>query len=261
MWAMRCQHEASTWSHNAFLTLTYDDEHLPWHGSLDRAHPTRFIRYLRRAVSGVEEAPDGSGRRPVRFFGCGEYGSQRSRAHYHLLLFNVRFDDVSRYGEDTYTSELVSRLWPEGSHLLGKVTPASAAYVAGYATKKVSKWKRDAYGCYQVVDRNTGEVHERKPEFPMMSLKPAIGQYWYDRYKEDLRHGFVLNDGRQVAIPRVYRDKLKRDDPQLYEEMQFRKYEKAKQFDPADRTEARLAVREQVAQARKQFFSTPHLED
>ena len=34
-WAVRCMHEASLYKHNCFITLTYDDAHLPANGSLD----------------------------------------------------------------------------------------------------------------------------------------------------------------------------------------------------------------------------------
>lgn len=258
-WALRCRHEAATWTHNVFLTLTYDDEHLPWHGSLNGDEPRLFIRYLRRRLDGVQEAPDGSGRKPIRYFGCGEYGSQRARAHYHLLLFNVQFGDVSPYGKETYTSKLVSELWKYGSHLIGEVTPASASYVSGYALKKVGAWDRARV--YGVHDPDTGEYVERKPEFAMMSLKPPIGWYWYAKHKSDLRHGFIVVDGKQVAVPRLYRDKLALDDPGLHEQMEWKRYQKASNFDPADRTEARLAVRGEVARRKKEFFKRSHLED
>ena len=86
-WAVRCRHESLFWDHNVFVTLTYDDDHLPWHGSLVPEHLQLFVKRLRKALSGVQVAP-GSVHRPIRFFGCGEYGSTSKRAHYHLLLFN-----------------------------------------------------------------------------------------------------------------------------------------------------------------------------
>ena len=261
-WSLRCRHEASCWDHNAFVTLTYDDEHLQkecdWHGSLVPEHPRLFLRYLRRAMSGVQNAPN-SADKPIRFFGCGEYGSLRKRAHYHLLLFNVRFEDNERYGERTYTNKLVSRLWKYGTHLIGDVTAASAAYVAGYTLKKVQAIDREKE--YGLVNFETGEYVERGREFTMCSNRPGIGQYWYERYKRELRHGYVVADGSQVSVPPCYAKKLRDSGPYLFEEQSFNKYKKSKSFDPADRTEARLAVREEVAGSRLAFFSKSHLED
>lgn len=59
-WAVRCMHEASLYDQNAFVTLTYDQDHLPESGSLryrdfqlfckrarDKLGPFRFF-YVRR---------------------------------------------------------------------------------------------------------------------------------------------------------------------------------------------------------------------
>lgn len=254
MWAMRCRHEASFWDHNAFITLTYDDEHLPQFGSLVPKHLQDFLKRVRRAKAGVQAAP-GSVHRPIRYFGCGEYGSRTKRAHYHVLLFNVRFEDAVRYGDETSTSPLLSALWPYGSHLIGTVTPASAAYVAGYATKKVyGRYESEA--AYEVVDPRTGEVVGRRvPEFPRMSLKPGIGQYWYDRYKRDLRNGYVVVDGAKLPVPRFYEQKYQSDFPEENDDRDWAREQVRRTRDPADRSEDRLVVAELVARARKRLMT------
>lgn len=257
MWSMRCRHEAQSWDHNCFLTLTYDDDHLPAFGSLDRSHVQKFVKRLRRAVVGVQAAP-GSDRRPVRFFGCGEYGTRTRRPHYHLLLFNVRFTDRERYGDKTFTSALVSSLWPYGSHLIGDVTPASASYVAGYASKKVFG-RVEAERHYEVVDPLTGECFQRVPEFSCMSLKPGIGQYWYDRYKSDLASGFVVLDGAKVPVPRFYEDQYCEDFPGDLERRDWERDRRHLNDDPAEKSQERLFVAEAVARARKVMFDRSKL--
>jgi len=82
-WAVRCMHEASQWDNNVFVTLTYDDEHLPEDQGLDVSEFQRFAKRLRKA------RPDDK----VRYFHCGEYGEQLQRPHYHALVFNVDFPD------------------------------------------------------------------------------------------------------------------------------------------------------------------------
>ena len=37
-WAIRCMHEASMYDDNCFITLTYDNDHLPSDGSLHKSH-------------------------------------------------------------------------------------------------------------------------------------------------------------------------------------------------------------------------------
>lgn len=260
LWAMRCRHEAQFWDHNAFVTLTYDDEHLPWHGSLNREHLQKFLKRFRKATEGVALAPN-SKHRPVRFFGCGEYGSTTKRAHYHLLLFNVSIPDREKYGKDTYTSRMLSDLWPYGSHLVGTVTPASAAYVAGYSMKKVyGRFNSNKEAHYGVVNRETGEYVERLPEFSAMSLKPGIGQYWYDRYKRDLQHGYVVLDGAKAPVPRFYEQKYRNDFPEEIEEREFSRELLRRERDPNELSEPRLLAKEAVARSRKAFFKPDHPE-
>ena len=75
-WAVRCIHEASLHEDNCFITLTYDDAHLPTDLSLNVSHFQKFMKRLRKRF--------GEG---IRFFHCGEYGENFGRPHYHACLF------------------------------------------------------------------------------------------------------------------------------------------------------------------------------
>ena len=74
-------HEASMHMFNSFVTLTYDDDHLPEYNSLNYKHFQDFMKRLRKSHN------------RVRFYMCGEYGEDFSRPHYHALLFNCFFPD------------------------------------------------------------------------------------------------------------------------------------------------------------------------
>lgn len=67
-WAMRCVDEASLYSDNSFVTLTYDNQNLPSDGGLRVVDFQLFMKRLRQDVW------ERSHRRGVRFFHCGEYG-------------------------------------------------------------------------------------------------------------------------------------------------------------------------------------------
>jgi hypothetical protein len=113
----------------------------------------------------------------IRFYACGEYGETTRRPHYHAILFNCGFPDAlvhskNNRGELLYTSADLGALWDNGQHLIGDVTFASAAYVARYCVKKVSGEKADEH--YSVFDAD-GVIHERLPEFALMSRRPGIG--------------------------------------------------------------------------------------
>ena len=115
-WAMRCVHEASLSPYNSFITLTYDDAHLPYRSDLDYPAFQRFLKRLRKTASS-----------PVRFYMCGEYGPLTQRPHYHACLFNFDFADktywrTSDAGSRCYRSELLDRLWGLGHAECGAVT-------------------------------------------------------------------------------------------------------------------------------------------
>ena len=82
-WAMRCLHEASLFDENSFVTLTYDDKHLPAGGTLVKRDVQLFLKRLRRKFSD----------RTIRYFFSGEYGGDTLRPHYHGCLFGFAFPD------------------------------------------------------------------------------------------------------------------------------------------------------------------------
>lgn len=50
-WAMRCMDEASLYPENSFITLTFNDEHLPNNRSLDVSIFQKFMKRLRKEVA------------------------------------------------------------------------------------------------------------------------------------------------------------------------------------------------------------------
>ena len=227
---------------NMFLTLTYDDDHLPEDGGLNHKHFQDFIRSVRKRL-----------KRPVRYYMCGEYGDRTDRPHYHAILFGLRFDDcyhwTTRRGNRVWRSPFLEEVWYHGQSYIGSVTFQSAAYVARYIQKKIkgpeAKFHRP------VVDADTGEiVGQLKPEYTQMSLKPGIGQSWIEKFKSDVfpEDLVTMEGGKKFAAPQYYRDWLKENDPELAEQLRQRRIELAKAN--ADNSEERLAIREKCLKAR-----------
>lgn len=240
-WARRCQHEATMWEHNCFLTLTYADERLPENGHLQPKALQLFIKRLRRYSDSRGNCINRSGRAGIRYFGCGEYGDNTERPHYHLLLFNCQFGDGRKVTKDLYTSEAVAHLWPDGHNRIGELTPAAASYVAQYNLKKIGAGDFDRDGVW------------RPPPFLRMSLKPAIGAHWLQRYYEDLQHGYLVNDARKEGLPRYYKNYIKKHQPELHEQMLYR-LQKYTMANPSDRNEpARLRDSEKIHKRKKEL--------
>ena len=203
-WAVRCVHEAQMHERNCFVTLTYDDEHLPEDRSVDVREFQRFMKRLRKRYG-----------RGIRFFHCGEYGEVNERPHYHALLFNHDFEDRELWSVRSdvrlYVSRELQSVWPFGWSTLGDVTFNSAAYVARYVLKKVTG--QGAQERYQWTHPETGEVHERRPEYVTMSRRPGIGAAWVDRFRSDLYPSdFVVLNGAKMRLPRYYDQRLELDE-------------------------------------------------
>lgn len=185
-WAVRCVHEASLYPRNCFITLTYDDSHLPGISLVPRDY-VLFMKRLRKRF--------GSG---IRFFHCGEYGSLNLRPHHHAILFNFDFEDKVlwsvRSGVRLHRSAALESLWPYGFSTIGDVTFESAAYVARYVLKKVTG--SDAQDHYK----------GRVTEYVTMSRKPGIAYDWFRRYSSDIYPNdyVVIRGGVKCKPPRYY---------------------------------------------------------
>lgn len=244
---MRCVHEASLHPDNIFITLTYDNEHLPPHASLRYRDFQLFMKRL--LVDGARYRD----RYGIRFYMCGEYGETFARPHYHVIMFNYDLPDKKLWKMERenplYTSELLTELWGHGHTSVGSVTFQSAAYVARYIMKKVTGDAADAH--YNTIDPETGEIlAERVPEFTNMSRRPGVGGKWFDKYMSDVfPDDFVVLNGKKVTPPKFYTSRYELLYPDEVAQIK-RARKKRAETRAHDNTPARLRVREKVLEAR-----------
>jgi len=243
-WAMRCMHEAQLHENNCFITLTYDNTHLPSDGSLHYKDFQLFIKRLRKKF----------GPR-IRYYMAGEYGENFGRPHFHACIFGFDFHDKKLWkrspsGSMLYRSQDLEILWPFGYSSIGDVNFESAAYVARYIMKKVTGHNSKAH--YTEANPETGEITTRKPEFNKMSLKPGIGYDWYKKYKTDVYpHDYVIIKGKKVKPPKFYDKKYKSDYPYEFDEILYKREINGK-LNSEDNTMERLLVKETVQNAKLQ---------
>lgn len=234
---MRCVHEAQMHSDNSFVTLTYNDENLPYGGTLVKKDWQDFMKRLRWHV-----------KVPVRYYYAGEYGEQTLRPHYHACLFGFDPPDKQVYtkrGEHVlYTSELLTSIWGKGFVSVGTVTFESAGYVARYCMKKVTGKKAEEH--YRRVDTRTGEIVDVLPEYADMSRRPGIGAEWLSLYgDETYAHDSVIVNEREVLPPKYYDAKRPEEEMLRVKAARVR----GAKAHSEDSTMARLRVREQVKEA------------
>lgn len=212
-WSIRMLHELDSWDKASFVTLTYDDKHLPispvgkigpiqypW-PTLQKAELQKFFKRLRKNYDGK-----------IKYFACGEYGDCFQRPHYHSILFGL---GLSRSDRDT-----VMASWPfcdwenreirDGS--FGIAEPDSIRYVAQYIDKKYDN--DEAYKYYH--------MYGREPVFRLISQ--GLGkEYIYKNAEQLTTNGYLTHNSIPQSIPRYYLNKL--DEIGLKPDLTDRTYE------------------------------------
>lgn len=252
-WAVRCVHELHQHEESAFLTLTYDDSHLPKNGSLEADALTLFFKRYRKSL----ESDDIK----IRYFACGEYGEKYQRPHYHAIVFGHRFDDPEPVRNQSsafkiYTSDKLSKLWKFGNVSFGDVTFESCAYVAKYCIDKLNgepaKLEYDDKG--------------RIAPFVRMSRRPGIASSFFDRYRKTIYPRDEVVVRGKVCKPPKYYDQLQAkmealivgaSSASVIDQVKEKRQERAERKADKERalSPGRELVKYQVATARMKEFS------
>lgn len=207
-WATRCVLEAMQYKDNYFLTLTYDNDHLPTNkygcGTLIKKDLQKFMKDLRRYYEFHYNFSN------IRFFACGEYGSSEKthRPHFHIILFNCPIYDICLSGRITKSgfpelhSDIIKKIWKKGLISIAPVNFDTCAYTSRYMLKK-----------HKGLDSNYYEINDLGAEFTLMSRMPGIGaQYLIDNYQDIYTYdNITLVDGKGNPLqckPPKYYDKL-----------------------------------------------------
>lgn len=256
-WGIRCHHESQMNENNSFITLTFNDEHLPSDFSVQ---PRVFELMMKRLRERIEPTQ-------IRFFGCGEYGGKTFRPHYHAIIFGYAFPDrrlhgYSKRGHPLFTSELLGQVWPYGFNVVGAVNWRTAAYTARYTLKKIddnsalpdgaTSWDqvrnyRSSY--YHRLHPVTRQLVKVEPEFLRMSRMPGIGRSWAEKYKSDyFPHDFIVLDNKKFPVPDYYIKLLAEDEQKFIRD--HRIFEGNSMLAKMERTDARRYAKKICRDAR-----------
>lgn len=228
MWATRITLESKNWKHNCFITLTYNDPHLPFSANgkttLRKKDLVNFIKRLRYFEEGYQNwinPRTEKEEKPIRFFACGEYGTKGTRAklggnpHYHIACFNWRPNDLvpykqNKYGDWSYTSKTLDKIWDGGNDnslgnkrgfvVVEELNYHTACYIARYVQKKagIASKKRKYTGKVTYTE----EIDERNGEIYIKAHN--------ELQKQELnQEPEFLDMSRDVGIGRLYWDKHK----------------------------------------------------
>lgn len=209
-WTVRCLYELSEWINKgcSFITLTYDNEHLPSDLGLHPEHLRDFWKRLRENL--YREYGE---RYKIKYRACGEYGDTEQkyitfidgvpqgkplgRPHYHAIVYGL--DDIN----DTHRQILIDSWSFCDPYMFDKnrkdsgmlpVCRQDIAYVCGYVQKKLNgKEGKEVYG-------------NRYPPFSRSSQ--GLGLDFALENADKFKRGFVTLQGQKIGIPRYLREKL-----------------------------------------------------
>lgn len=174
-WTHRLLDELSCHDLSCFITLTYSETD----GNLNPTDLKNFLKRLRKAIEPVR----------IRYYACGEYGSNFKRPHYHVAVFGFDFPDKIPFRRDRKgfymsRSSLLESLWKFG---FSSILPACLG-TFNYVTKDMQKLLPPPEG--------------KLPPFIRASNRPGIGANGWNR---SLTDGLLWHDGRSVNLPRYYK--------------------------------------------------------
>jgi len=177
--ATRCVLHASSYHHNCFLTLTYDETQPGYSNNLSYSDIQKFKKRLRKEAAKEQKT--------IEIFNVHEYG-KNGKKHWHLIVFNYDFSDKEIFTYKNalpiYTSKLLEKLWPYGFNTIADVSEASAMYQAQYTQKDIKNGNNDSTKKAQSKHSGLG--------------KP----YFYSNYKQIMNLGFIPFGGKHVPLPR-----------------------------------------------------------
>lgn len=178
-WSFRLQQEMKHSSSAYFVTLTYDDDHVP--EKVQKEDVQKFLKRFRKSIHPFR----------IRYFAVAEYGERHGRPHYHILIFNYPLGMDSLREELKHTWQLCSpdQFDLEGS--VGSVTPASISYVCKYCLANIFSDNPD--------DR-TFMLCSRRPGIGLQFLTPAMSRYLKTHLSDQVKE----IGGTPLNLPRYY---------------------------------------------------------
>lgn len=231
-WSIKCSAEAKMHSKKCFVTLSYNNEHLPHtEEGLNTLKIKDLQDFFKRLLKHNPECK-------IRRFWSAEYGYTGTRAsnggnpHYHCVIFGYVPNDLvpRKYHKDgdywDYKSKSLMKIWGKGFVVVSEVTPESAGYTARYTMKKagIKPQKRGKYPnpkfnpwyertskenkginkyCYiDCINLFNGVNDFREKERTNSSRRPGIGKPYWNEYFEQLtkQEGFYVKTMKGIKL-------------------------------------------------------------
>lgn len=228
-WANRCMLELEYHESAYFVTLTYDDYHVPrsYYSDPDTGEAQLSLTLQPKDVTDFLKRLRFNTGQQFRYFYCGEYGPSTWRPHYHLIIFGLKLDDLvtrnpdglclpRQRGYQYYYSDTVQRAWSVrdpikdlfgntvqlqrrniGHISITDVTWETCCYTARYMMKKLKGPEAKFYDDFSLC-----------PPFVRMSRMPGLARQWYEDHPDIDEYEYIniktASGGKKFRPPRYY---------------------------------------------------------
>lgn len=199
-WAFRLREEQKVSSSSSFLTLTYNDETVPYsengYQNLDIKDHQKFMKRLRKYIhEHKHEYPEHDRQLKLKYYMVGEYGTESHRPHYHSILFNLPKKLIEK-------EQIIEEIWGLGLTQVAVCNEQTIRYVTGYINKR---------GLADVDTPGQHDLDDRVKEFSAMSN--GLGKSWLtpnriNYYRKTLKPFITEENGEKRPMPRYFRHKL-----------------------------------------------------
>lgn len=195
LWTARAQYEHSRYQSASFLTLTYDEYHLP------RSHALADPSLCKQQATGFFNRLHGKCPPHARLL-VGEYGDRFARPHYHALIYGLDWHDYMPVFDKT---------WPHGSIKSLPVSAGSVRYVLDYMRKNIN-----GPLAVELYDKT---LRER----PFFTASRHFGEQFFSDHAEEIsKTGFVSIGSRLCCVPTHYKNiYAKKDSASVFSREEF----------------------------------------
>lgn len=209
-WVARLTEELRQHEGNYFVTLTYDEQSVPWDTEtglmrFDRPRIRKLCMDMRKrfqmrrlrnpafpALIGAPEYLPLPEDVHFKYYITSEYcPTSTQRPHYHAVFYGLQVD--------TYTAEILFRLlWPEGFVTVYPALDGAAGYISKYLCKDVLE-----------VDSYHSEIQDK----PFQRQSNGLGKSYVDRMRswheaDPYNRQYYQYHGEKKVLGRYYKQKL-----------------------------------------------------
>lgn len=221
LWSLRCGYETITPYGNSFLTLSYDDNHVPiaspfknnfrnFSGSdfadtfvhknleyqdfsrftLCRRDIERFLDNLRKKLDNYKfDSHFSRSHRDFKYFLCGEYGDRFGRPHYHLALFGLDFQEMESFYYSAWNKRGLIKSLP--------ILNGCVRYICKYFSKQNNRELKDIFT-------------ENYLESPFVTSSKSLGSSLFYDHAQEIRDnaGFFFYGKNFLHCPTYWQRKI-----------------------------------------------------